>query len=258
MKTNFPPTCKTAKSSISSTLLQQIILLPAILLASVSTFPAVTHAQNVDLGILTGLNPESSFVPFNNFETFQASGAFDGSTTNGGWGVQNIFEEYLQWSFNPYQNIEIDPELLDEGIQFTLDIYSGYNANNAVWGDIHTFSLYAANENGNFFRVLDYESLTTTVASITSDENGLITATDSPPGVQAVHSIVFNMPNTVRNLRLVVPATTDPDPAINRELFLINAIITSAETTLAVPEPSTYALFLGLIFMTLHLFQRKK
>ena len=194
-------------------------------------------------------------MPFNNFETFQATGAFGGGTTNGGWGVQNNFEEYLQWSFNPYQNIEIDPELLDEGIQFTLDIYSGYNANNAVWGDIHTFSLYAANENGNFFRVLDYESLTTTVASITSDENGLITATDSPLGVQAVHSIVFNMPNTVRNLRLVVPATTDPG---NPETFLINEIITSAETTLAVPEPSTYALFLGLIFMTLHLLQRKK
>ena len=255
MKTNFPPTCKTVKSSISSTLLQQIILLPAILLASVSTFPAVTHAQNVDLGILTGFNPQSSFVPFGNFVSFQASGAFDQATTNSGWGVQNDFEEYLQWRFNPYQNVEIDPELLDEGIQFTLDIYSGLNLNNGAWGDIHTFSLYAANENGNFFRVVDYESLTTTVPSITSDENGLITATDSQPGVQVVHSIVFNMPNTVRNLRLVVPAATDTD---NSELFLINEIITSAETTMAVPEPSTYALFLGLSFITLHLFRRKK
>ena len=43
----YPPVGKTAKSSISPTSLRQIILLPTILQASVSTFLAVTYAQNV-------------------------------------------------------------------------------------------------------------------------------------------------------------------------------------------------------------------
>ena len=116
---------------------------------------------------------------------------------------------------------------------------------NIAYGDLNQFSFQIAGEDGSFATVINYDSLSSSVPSISSDDSGLITATNIATGAadaQAVHSITFSTPHTTRSIKLLIPAKEVPD---NTGFYYINEIETSA-LAISVPEPSSYALILGL------------
>ena len=216
-----------------------------------------SSAQSIDLGTLSASNIQASSEA--SLE-YRATEVFNGETfiANDGWIAETDVVQSLSWDFNPYANTQVNTEDFDL-IQFSLTIYTGFS----VIDDLNSFSLRVAGADEAFSSaVTNFDSLSsvqnyffenTKTLAISSDASGLITAENPTQETlnQTVHSIVFLAPHTTRRIQLVTPIDEDGFPSI----YLINEIETSA---VAVPEPSTYALVLGVSILGLSIYFRKK
>jgi hypothetical protein len=216
----------------------------------------------IPLGSLSGINAGGD-TQNSQFPPREVFNGVTGSSTDG-WIASDSAVKRINWEVNPFENVTVfdqaDFDFLNyDIIQYTLTIYTGISV--FGYGELNQFSLQVAGEGNDFNSyVTSFESLSSEYVSaavdktiaISSDSAGLITATDTAhDDGQVRHTIVFNAPSSTRRFQLE-SAIDGAGP--NRFSFSIEEIEISG-VAIPVPEPSTYALVLGLTLFGLVAFR---
>ena len=198
--------------------------------------------------------------------------------------MSSTTRETIDWTWQAHS----EPSLLAgesfSHYTYTINLYSGFydNVQNNPYPDqnwlMRAISLALGDPNSdNFTTITDYQSLSNTQEAsaaghtLSVDANGLITTTEANAfNVIDTHTLVFRSTKLSNQLRLVFPdpsqggwdepgdgwsGRTDhpdyhPGYAYLRE-------ITGEMSAIIIPEPSTYALILGLLALGLA-FKRRK
>lgn len=215
---------------------------------SLSFFGTSFGQEVIDLGQLSGTNV---FGETQN-NAFPPSEVFNGISNNrhDGWIVLDTDPKAISWDVNPFGPLDALIDKSTHILEFTLNIHTGISFYG--YGELNKFSLSVADEGADFISpITDFISLSSEyrlsavdkAISVTSDASGLITATDTEwEDGQVIHSIVFQAPSTTRKMQLE-SAADGAGPS--RVSFSIEEIQIFA-SAIPVPEPSAYALLLGL------------
>lgn len=191
--------------------------------------------------------------------------SIDGDYTNSlnQWIPDGSSEATIIWTWDAFTAPTLDP---DERViyTYTVKIHTGTDYHWTFSNyTLRNYSLALGDPDSSDFTVIkDYESVTNTLASstISVNANGLIQTTE-PSGVNNIdtHTLVFTSITLANQLRLIAPEETGGwgSYPFNEDIFTLNEIIGSIDADV-VPEPSTYALILGLMVLGFVALKRRR
>ena len=188
-----------------------------------------------------------------------------------GWGLApedqlaGSDSQNITWSWQPHSAPTLAQGESINHYTYTINLHNGIGTN--VDFLLKSYSLALGDPNSdNFTTITDYQSLSNTQEAaanshtLSADADGLITTTKANVvGLADIHTLVFRSTNLSNQIRLVIPVPSEGgwDELFNPPGSLYLREITGSVTANVVPEPSAYALILGLIALGFA-FKRRK
>lgn len=248
---------KTKRFSLFDVKITQYSLILACLCIS-----QLAHAIATPLGSLTFANPTATSRQEAAGDTID--GNLGGVGNAHGWSIDKdrgvgSGAQTISWDISTPS-----PTLTaNESVDYYTYTFSFYYGEDELL-TLSSFSLDAQiGESKNYVRITNYESLTSTLAgqTLTSDEAGIISRNEPGSSTTMLHTMAFRTDSDITNLRAYIPPTLifhEPYQAIWPEISNIHfAEITCSATAEVVPEPSTYAFFVGMIAFLFIAYQKR-
>ncbi|MDG1701381.1 MAG: hypothetical protein P8I61_00500 [Opitutae bacterium] len=242
---------KTKRFSLFNVKITQYSLILACLCIS-----QLAHAIATPLGSLTFTNPTATSRQEAAGETIDGNlgGVADAhgwSTSVGGSDDRVNQAHTISWDISTPTLTLTANESVDY-YTYTFSFYYG-------WDELPTLSSFSLDaqigESTNYVRITNYDSLTSTLAgqTLTSDEAGIISGNEPGSSTTLLHTMAFRTDSDITNLRANLP----PTPSWTGIGHIHFAEITGSATAEVVPEPSTYAFFVGMIAFLFIAYQKR-
>lgn len=176
-----------------------------------------------------------------------------GGSTTSRWGRDSSAENTITWTWDAFTapTLEVGERV---NYTYTFKIHTGSTHSSLLFTNIllRNYRLALGDPNSsNFTIITDYDSVSNTLAesdiSVDENNNGLIQTTEPSTTMNIDrHTIVFTSSTLANQLRLIAPEGSAGWGSPNGS-FAIREIEGSLNANVSqIPEPSTYALILGL------------
>lgn len=236
------------------------------------------------LGFTSIMQAATGTIALGDMEFFKSSATVNnfltGSTTDGnteknssGWQIyeaQRLSGESqnITWSWLPHSVPTLAQGESISHYTYTVNLHNGLSGTNVNFL-LKSYSLALGDPpftSDNFTTITDYQSFSNTQEAqdhdhtLSVDPNGLITTTKANiTGIADIHTFVFQSTSLSNQIRLVIhdPVEAGWDEWFSPAGSFLFREITGSVTANVVPEPSTYALIMGLLALSFA-FKRRK
>ena len=219
-------------------------------------------------------------MEFTNADSTNSLKIGDGLTIDGkedsddnGWGLDTEKlasgePQHITWTWEAFSAPPLAQGERIGHYTYTINLHNGTDFLNLNWL-LKSYSLALGDpphNSDNFTTITDYQSFSNTQEAqdhdhtMSIDANGLITTTKANiTGIADIHTLVFRSTSLSNQIRLVLhdPVEAGWDENFSPKGSFLLREITGSVTANVIPEPSTYALIMGLLALGFA-FKRRK